>query len=62
MIKKLVLAAPVAALTVLTMAAGMVATSDDAEAARCRRVYPNYRLVCESMSTPRPDLPNQQKK
>lgn len=64
MIDKLLLAVPAAVLTVLTMATGMVVSSGDAEAARCRRVgfYPNYTTVCESMSTPKPDRPNQQKK
>lgn len=58
MIAKIVLAVPVAALTMLTLAAGMVATSDPAEAA-CRRVgYPG-KLVCDQMSTPRPDRPKQ---
>lgn len=61
MISKFVLALPAAALTVLTVAAGMVATSDSAEA--CRRVGPGrYQIDCSTMSTPRPDRPNQQKK
>ena len=61
MIVKLALAVPAAALTALTMAAGMVATSDSAEAG-CYRVgaYPRAKLVCES--TPKPDRPNQQLK
>lgn len=61
MIEKFVLAAPVTALTLLTLAAGAVATSDSAQAG-CYRVgaYPKPRLVCES--TPKPDRPNQQKK
>lgn len=64
MIGKIILAVPAAALTLLTFTAGMVASSDDAAAAKCRRVgfYPNYTTVCESMSTPKPDRPNQQKK
>ena len=64
MIDKLLLAVPAATFSILTMAAGMVATSDSADAANCRRVgfYPNYRVVCDSMSTPRPDRPNQPKK
>lgn len=64
MIAKLAMAVPAAALTVLTLASGMVATSDEAEARTCRRVgfYPNSRIVCEEMSTPKPDRPNQQKK
>lgn len=62
MIAKIALAVPVAALTVLAMAAGMVASSGDAEAGSCRRVgYPGH-IVCDSMSTPRPDRPNQQKR
>lgn len=61
MISKFVLAVPVAALNMFTVAAGMVATSDSAEAS-CRRVGLPGRLVCDQMSTPRPDRPNQQKK
>lgn len=62
MFAKLVLAVPAAALTVLTLAAGAVATSDDAEARTCRRVGFPGRLVCETMSTPKPDKPNQKRK
>ncbi|MCB1514368.1 MAG: hypothetical protein H6876_09920 [Hyphomicrobiaceae bacterium] len=61
MIKIFVRAVPVAALTLLTFASGMVAVSDGAEA--CRRLPgPGFRFDCSTMSTPRPDKPNQQKK
>ena len=60
MIVKLALAVPVAALSFLTIAAGMVATSGSAEA--CRRLPgPAHRFDCSQMSTPRPDRPNQQR-
>ena len=64
MIAKLAMAVPAAALTVVTLASGMVATSGEAEARTCRRTgfYPNAKIVCEEMSTPKPDRPNQQKK
>lgn len=62
MIKKLVLAVPFAALSLLTLAAGTVATSDTAEAGNCRRVGSGHRFDCTTMSTPKPDRPNQQQK
>jgi hypothetical protein len=61
LIGKIILAVPAAALTLLTFTAGMVASSDDAEA--CRRTGPGrYQIDCSTMSTPRPDRPNQQRR
>lgn len=60
MISKFVLALPAAALTVLAVAAGMIANSESAEA--CRRVGQGHQFDCTTMSTPRPDRPNQQKR
>ena len=37
-------------------------TSDTAEAGNCRRVGPGHRFDCTTMSTPKPDRPNQQQK
>ncbi len=63
MIAKIALAVPVAALTVLTMAAGMVATSNGAAAgSNCIRQPGGGRHDIYCPSTPRPDRPNQQKR
>lgn len=62
MFRKFVLVLPAAALTALSLAGGLVATSSDAEAGNCRRVGPGrYDFNCQQMSTPKPDKPNQKR-